>query len=64
MAKGSSYQPESNAEAADADSCTVEASGDYDLNAEGTYEIVFNRKRRQRKSIREEKHDINRGKQG
>ena len=34
----------SNAEAADADSCTVEASGDYDLNAEGTYEIVFTAK--------------------
>lgn len=44
VAKGSSYQPESNAEAADADSCTVEASGDYDLNAEGTYEIVFTAK--------------------
>ena len=42
--RGSSYQPESNAEAADADSCTVEASGDYDLNAEGTYEIVFTAK--------------------
>ena len=44
VAKGSSYQPESNAEAADADSCTVEVSGDYDLNAEGTYEIVFTAK--------------------
>ncbi len=32
---------EDNAEAADADACTIEVSGEYDLNQEGTYEITF-----------------------
>lgn len=40
-ARGSEYNPEDNAEAADADACTIEVSGEYDLNQEGTYEITF-----------------------
>ncbi len=39
--KGNSYNPETNAKANDKDKCTIEVSGEYDLNKEGEYEIFF-----------------------
>lgn len=44
VAKGSEYDPQTNAEASDADTCTIEIGGEYDLHQEGTYEISFSAK--------------------
>ncbi len=41
VAKGSEYNPADNAEATDKSDCTIEVSGTFDLDQEGTYDISF-----------------------
>lgn len=41
IAKGSAYEPVDNAKASDKSDCTIEVSGTFDLDKEGTYDISF-----------------------